>query len=160
LCVASTPQPKGLRSLKLETTIFLQGQFLTVSCDLTDDQIQSRLRSLWYDHVQKELNNCKRQLPSREVAQEFVNEVLSNFSFNNIVDERRDEIEEEALSLAEDAIRRQLAEQHLPAPKSIRDHAKVLISRDQSFMTRARQRMIARAEVVSETLDPILEGDL
>jgi hypothetical protein len=63
-----------------------------------------------------------------------------------------DEVETEALALAEAEITAQLARDGLPPPKSIRDHALAAITANKIFIDRARQRLTARAAVADEIL--------
>ena len=140
--------------IPVTTTIFLNNEFYSIDIELDESMALERLTSMcvtWTKgKTETVLSTDKSRLP-QTVLNSFWNNI-DLIEVANASKASKDEIEEEALTLAEDEIKKRLAIDGLPPPRDLRIHARMLVMQDESFQSRARQRLLARAEVVSEIL--------
>lgn len=136
--------------MKLELSVFAGGHSLTVSGDF---DAEAYLQALAVRAVKRRARTLLRAgMKSVELStalQAFLANITpADLQAANV----EDEVETEALALAEAEIVAELAREGLPPPKSIRDHALAVITTDKTFIDRARQRLTARAAVADEIL--------
>lgn len=91
----------------------------------------------------------KTPAPGREEIQAFITETAQTFVFDD--EPEPDAVEVEALEIAEETIRMRLAESNLPPPKSLRDHALMIVN-EPSIVAEAKRRVSARAQSAREIL--------
>lgn len=136
--------------MRVAMTLMIHGITVDVDCDV-DAQA-------WFNGLVAQACVKKgRALLKAGLAPSELSAALDVFVANIKVDDLaasqvEDEVEVEALELAEAEIVAQLAREGLPPPRALRDHAMALINANGSFRARAQQRLIARAAVANETL--------
>ena len=136
--------------MRVELSLLISGVTLRINTDI-DAQA-------WYEGFVAQACVRKGRALLRAGLKPFeLNAALAVFIPNITIDDLRavqieDEVESEALALAEAEIVAQLARDGLPPPRSLRDHAQALVNINASFRARAQQRIIARAAVANETL--------
>lgn len=145
---------------RIEFTVYADGCFVDVCFNPTDEYIQSWL-DVTFAHTIKRAVEKALRARVKMTAQCLADEFVCNFEPGQLhVAIIADEANEEALSLAEEDLLARLAIDGLPPPKSIRDHAQVLVDTDPRYTERARQRLLARAEIVRETVNKVPELDI
>lgn len=129
--------------------IFIHGKTYVINMALSDDAIQQFLYEAWTKHVTIKTRKYIRQ---GLTPQEAADKANAEFSIDDIASAPPDEVEEEAIKIAVEDISARLAKDLLPVPRTIRDHAIVAVQSNDKYYERAKARLIARAEVVRETL--------
>lgn len=87
-----------------------------------------------------------------EEIQEEILRLASAFEFDDELEP--DAVEVEALEIAEETIRAKLAAQGLPPPKSLRDHAQMIVN-EPAIVAEAHRRVRARAQTTREIFGDI-----
>ena len=134
---------------QVELTLYISGQFVEVR---TEVDPQAWLNAVFSRVLTRKLNRAARN-GANESLQDLAESLAKAITVEELADASDlDEVEAEALALAEADVTAQLAREGLPTPRSIRDHAQQLVNANQGYMDKARARLKARAEVVRETL--------
>lgn len=137
-------------SLEIKIFTLIDGKDFKPNLSLSDEEVQTWLSQAWAKSVIFKAKILSRK-QNRNITETLL-QAASEFKLSDIATTSTDEIEEEALSLAELEITTQLAKDGLPPPRNIRDHAIMALSSSDRFYEKAKQRLMARAEVVAETL--------
>lgn len=138
-------------SFSLKTSIFVSGVTIKLQAELSDEEVQTWLVHNWFKIIQSRVQKAIRR--NGIDIQSTAETIALEFKIDDLASAPPDEIEEEALMLAEQDIITQLAKNDLPAPRNIRDHAIAALASSDKYYERAKARLIARAEVVRETLN-------
>lgn len=133
-------------------TIILFGQVF----DLPDApwppvDADTHINNLRYHRLRSRMATWLSRQPSPPSSIEFqaeLNRLLTSFVFT--FEPKEDEVEAEAISIAEDVIRAKLAEANMPPPRNLRDHAEQLLALDDSYRSKARLRVEARAQAAAQ----------
>ena len=135
----------------MEIEIFVGGRLVHVNVDRLDWQAWlTRAFARW---VRRKAALMLRAGLSMDVLNVTLDEAIEHLNIDDLKSAAYDdEVETEALSLAEADIVAELARDGLPPPRMLREHAQALIAAQPEYNERARQRLMARAEVVHETL--------
>lgn len=131
--------------------MLIEGEFYSFDFEITEEVFQTVLRNRYFDIVKRRMTAALRADP-RGNMQEILNSVINGMTLADLDGPSNDVLEAEALQLAEDHITRELAKDGLPPPKSIRDHAKVLLNSQPALFDEAKRRIMARQQVLRETL--------
>jgi hypothetical protein len=135
--------------------VLVDGEFVNVRVSLTDAELQPFLNAIVAKAARAHIESVLRAGGAGMDDNLVYNYIfkLSDYQRGAV----KDEVETEALALAEADIVAELAKDGLPPPRSISDHARALIQTNKLYFDRARQRLIARAQVAQELLAESLD---
>jgi len=134
----------------MQTKIFIHGKSYNVDLEaVSDRQITEFLYDAWAKHITLKTRKYMRQGLTAQAAADKAN---AEFKIEELASAPPDEVEEEAIKIAVEDIEAKLAKELLPLPKNVREHAIVAVQSNDKYYERAKQRLVARAEVVRETL--------
>ena len=129
--------------------LFVNGKTYIIGLDPSDEEIKAFLLDSWAKNIILKTRKYMRQGLSAQDAAEKANQ---EFKIDDLATAPPDEIEEEAIKIASEDIAARLAKDLLPTPRNIRDHAVIAVQSNDKYYERAKARLIARAEVLRETL--------
>lgn len=131
--------------------ILCDGKFYNLTFGFNPDEIHYTLVPAWIEVVVKGVEAALRK--GTDLTPQTLAEAVAKLIIpSDLAKPPLDQIEEEALDIAEQQIIVELSKDGLPPPKSIRDHAKQLLLTNPDLLRRARLRLEARYQVVAETL--------
>lgn len=141
---------QDLIPIKIQNLLIL-GRFYSFEISLPTSLCHDLILEKWYDKIKSDVESALRQSPNLEV-ETLLRSCAALLKISDLAKLPIDQIEEEALNLAEDQIRVELNKDGLPAPKSLRDHAKQLLLTQPDLLRKAKLRLEARYQIVTETL--------
>jgi hypothetical protein len=145
-----TPPTPSAMTLIVENMAFSL-PFVDLNGQPADEFGRAYLNGLRWNRLRVQMSRWLRQQSEPPTAAAFQAELARRdaaFVFDGAASE--DELETEALNIAEEHLRSLLAIDGFPAPKNLREHAQHLILSDASFRDRAVRRLEARSSAAAE----------